>query len=310
MQCQQPSPHRDVEPGKHATSGTHGICKKDPNIYHLSLTPPGSDEILGEGEKAAPEPAMSVAENDKREVCPLHGWIGRRAFQHERHDLCEAPEGSTSDAVEPEESADARSDEDTDEDTNEDTNEDTDGNSEEEQEAPSVGVPPEEETPPSGRSSARRSGIPPKQTLAVRRITRLELATGRAELKALGADAPYERPRTRGDCAQVPRPCPYIACKYSLYLDVSSTGSIILNFPHLEPGQMPAERSCALDLAERGPMTLEYIAVVTNLTRERIRQIELKALNRRGRSAAVALGLGPESSDPTEEKKRQPPDKP
>jgi hypothetical protein len=245
---------------------------------------------------------MSVAENDKREVCPLHGWVGRHAFQRERHDLCEAPEGSTSDAVELEEEADASSDEDTEEDTN--------GGPEEEQEAPPVGVTPGEETPPSGRSSARRSGIPPKQTLAVRRITRLELATGRAELKALGADAPYERPRTRGDCAQVPRPCPYIACKYSLYLDVSLTGSIILNFPHLEPGQMPAERSCALDLAERGPMTLEYIAVVTNLTRERIRQIELKALSRRGRSAAIALGLGPESSDPPGVKKRQPPDKP
>jgi hypothetical protein len=234
---------------------------------------------------------MSVAENDKREVCPLHGWVGRRAFQHERHDLCEAPEGST---FESEEEADASSDDDDDE--------DIDGGSEEEQEARDpVRVPPEEETPPSGRSSARRSGIPSKQTLPVRRITRHELATGRAELKALGADAPYERPRTRGDCAQVPRPCPYIACKYSLYLDVSPTGSIILNFPHLEPGQMPAERSCALDLAERGPMTLEYIAVVTNLTRERIRQIELKA-SRRGRSAAAALGLGPESSDPSGEK--------
>jgi hypothetical protein len=75
-------------------------------------------------------------------------------------------------------------------------------------------------------------------------------------------------------------------------LDVSDTGSIILNFPHLEPGQMPADQSCALDLAERGEMTLEEIAAVTNLTRERIRQIELKALTRRALPAALALGLG------------------
>ena len=208
---------------------------------------------------------MKLEENDKREVCPLHGWVGRSPFQHDRHDLCEPPEGSTPDAVDPDEDAEEPQEE---------------PEPEEEEEESPVEVPPEEEAPPPGRSSARRCGIPSKQTLAVRRITRLELATGRAELKALGADAPYERPRTRGDCAQVPRPCPYVACKYSLYLDVSLTGSIILNFPHLEPGQMPAERSCALDLAERGPRTLEYIAVVTNLTRERIRQLELKALTR------------------------------
>jgi hypothetical protein len=77
---------------------------------------------------------------------------------------------------------------------------------------------------------------------------------------------------------------------------VSETGSIILNFPHLEPGQMPPHQSCALDLAERGAMTLEDIAVVTNLTRERIRQVELKALVRRARPAAVAMGLGPEDA--------------
>lgn len=254
---------------------------------------------------------MSLAENDKREVCPLHGWVGRRAFQHERHDLCEAPEGSMP-IVDPEEDLDEELDESSDEDSDEPSEggdaPEISQEDQEEEDGPSG--EPVEETAPSGRSSARRSGIPSKKTLAVRRITRLELATGRAELKALGADAPYERPRTRGDCAQVPRPCPYVACKYSLYLDVSSTGSIILNFPHLEPGQMPAERSCALDLAERGPMTLEYIAVVTNLTRERIRQVELKALTRRGRPAAVALGLGPDSSNPAGTKTRQHPKKP
>lgn len=202
-------------------------------------------------------------ELDKREVCPVHGWIGRGNFLRDRHDLCEVP------------LAEADVD---------------DG-------AVAEALPTEPETvplevPPTPRGSRRR--IPPKKTVAVRRLTRFELQAGRDELKALGADAPYARPKTRGDCVGGPRPCPFVACSMNLYLDVSETGSIVLNFPHLEPGQMPAKHSCALDLADRGGMTLEEIAVVTNLTRERIRQVELRALSRRALPSAVALGLGPE----------------
>jgi hypothetical protein len=226
---------------------------------------------------------MSLSERNKREVCRLHGWVGRRAFQQDRHDLCAAPsEALLVDSDDPDDlDDDAEGDPEADIGTDE---EDVDASADDETESESRW----------SRASARRRGIPPKKTLAVRRITQLELAAGRAELQALGGNEPYDRPKTRSDCAGVSRPCPYVACKYSLYLDVSETGSIILNFPHLEPGEMPADRSCALDLAEHGAMTLEEIAVVTNLTRERIRQIELKALIRRARPAAVAMGLGPE----------------
>jgi len=228
---------------------------------------------------------MSLSDSDKREVCKAHGWVGRRAFQRDRHDLCVAPEedppsddDEPADEVDPDpEDADAV---------------DVDAIVDEDSEDEGVAVA----EPRWSRAAARRRGIPPKKTLAVRRITQVDLAVGRAELRALDADAPYDRPRTRGDCANVPRPCPYVACKHSLYLDVSETGSIIFNFPHLDPGEMPAHQSCALDLAERGAMTLEDIAVVTNLTRERIRQVELRALIRRARPAAVALGLAAEDA--------------
>ena len=227
---------------------------------------------------------MSLSYDDKREVCPLHGWVGRRVFQRDRHDLCEAP----AEDLPPEEDEVPPADEDGGDEDDEVVVEDDEVVDETEE--------PSEDEPRWSRAAARRRGIPPKKTLAVRRITQLELAAGRAELKALGADEPYERPKTRGDCARVPRPCPYVACKFSLYLDVSETGSIILNFPHLEPGEMPPDQSCALDLADRGAMTLEDIAVVTNLTRERIRQVELKALIRRARPAAIEMGLGPEDA--------------
>jgi hypothetical protein len=235
---------------------------------------------------------MSLSANDKREVCPLHGWVGRRAFQRDRHDLCPAPvEDPPSEDAEYEAASDDEEVEHEDDDVDVDEEDDDEGEAEAEKSPAAKRIEPRW-----SRASARRRGIPPKKTLAVRRITQLELAAGRAELAALGADEPYDRPMTRGDCARVPRPCPYVTCKYSLYLDVSDTGSIILNFPHLEPGQMPADQSCALDLAERGPMTLEDIATVTNLTRERIRQVELKALLRRARPAAIAMGLEPEDA--------------
>ena len=84
------------------------------------------------------------------------------------------------------------------------------------------------------------------------------------------------RPRTRADCINGPRPCLFVSCKHNLYLDVNpETGSIKLNFPHLEPWEMV--ESCSLDVAERGGITLEEVGTIVNLTRERVRQVEVRA---------------------------------
>jgi hypothetical protein len=73
------------------------------------------------------------------------------------------------------------------------------------------------------------------------------------------------------------RPCPFVSCKHHLYLDVSArTGAIKLNFPDLEVWEMT--ESCALDVADRAGATLEEVGAIMNLTRERIRQVEVKAL--------------------------------
>ena len=83
---------------------------------------------------------------------------------------------------------------------------------------------------------------------------------------------PILRPRTRGECANVPRPCPFVSCSKHLYLDVNpDTEKLKLNFPDIEPHQMI--ESCSQDMADRGPQTLEAIGAAVNVTRERARQI-------------------------------------
>jgi hypothetical protein len=91
--------------------------------------------------------------------------------------------------------------------------------------------------------------------------------------------ADYDRPQRRSECATGPRPCLYVACKHHLYLDVNpETGSIKLNFPDKEPWEL--EETCALDVAERGGVTLEEVGDILNLTRERVRQVEVTGLTK------------------------------
>jgi hypothetical protein len=67
----------------------------------------------------------------------------------------------------------------------------------------------------------------------------------------------------------------------SLYLDVNEdNGSIIYRFPHRSPEDMPAEASCALDIADQGGASLEDVGRATNVVKERSRQIEEKSLIR------------------------------
>lgn len=85
------------------------------------------------------------------------------------------------------------------------------------------------------------------------------------------------RPRVRADCQSVPRPCPWVGCRHHLYLEVKRNGALKLNFPDLEPGDLAPDRSCSLDGAEEGGMTLQVAGDRMNLTRERTRQIEVRA---------------------------------
>jgi hypothetical protein len=122
------------------------------------------------------------------------------------------------------------------------------------------------------------------------------------------------RPRTRGDCIDGPRPCPFAGCRWHLGLRVQKNGTILVSLPAadyretdkgrcLNPRKVPggiaeitrlievaAEHvaglpegwSCALDVADRvadgEPISYVPIAEHLGVDRERVRQIAEEAL--------------------------------
>ena len=122
------------------------------------------------------------------------------------------------------------------------------------------------------RRRARRTR-PRSKTIAMKRLTREELRIG----ALLNPPVDIPRPETRAECQGETGPCPWVACKHHLYLDVNpETGSIKINFPDLEPWEL--KHTCALDIADRNGITLEDVGEIMNLTRERIRQVEVRGL--------------------------------
>ncbi|MEK9132570.1 MAG: hypothetical protein AAB606_02590, partial [Patescibacteria group bacterium] len=85
------------------------------------------------------------------------------------------------------------------------------------------------------------------------------------------------------------RPCPFVGCQFNLYLDINPrNGHIKLNFPDIEPDEMPAHLSCTLDVVgampantymhdASGRISLEEVGAILNLTRERSRQVVMEA---------------------------------
>ena len=139
-----------------------------------------------------------------------------------------------------------------------------------------------------------RDGRFRSKTIAPKRLTRDE--------KRLALSLVYpedvDRPKVRAECQSVQRPCPFVSCEHHLYLDVNpQSGAIKLNFPHLEVWQMA--ETCALDVADRGGITLEEVGAILNLTRERIRQVEVRGLSKIRSQSGEELGPSTSFKSPT-----------
>ncbi len=130
--------------------------------------------------------------------------------------------------------------------------------------------------------------LPRAHTVSVKRIGNAIMRESQAETREYTTSIP----RTYGECQEralgtPSNPCAHLRCTHSLLLDVSDdTGSYKVTWPHLTSGhygdeyeQLP-RHTCALRVAEQGGMTLDEIGEIMNLTRERVRQIETKALLR------------------------------
>jgi hypothetical protein len=136
---------------------------------------------------------------------------------------------------------------------------------------------------PDDKSSRKRA-----KTLSRKQMAREHRkARARGELVEL---VDYWRPENRSDCLTMERPCLFVSCRHHLYLDVNpETGSMKLNFPDKEVWEL--EDTCALDVADRGGITLEEVGAIMNLTRERIRQVEVRGLEKLKEVPETAGGL-------------------
>lgn len=137
-------------------------------------------------------------------------------------------------------------------------------------------TPAKQPADPGRPNKRKRRSRERARTISIRRLSKAELNRGR-ELYPEAEDT--WRPKTRGECVDMERPCPFVSCKYHLYIDVHPVrGSIKINFPDMEVWEMT--ETCALDVADRQGITLEEVGGIMNLTRERVRQVETAGLSK------------------------------
>lgn len=81
-----------------------------------------------------------------------------------------------------------------------------------------------------------------------------------------------QRPTVRSECPPV-RPCPFIGCRYNLYLD--NNGDLSDNSAPWEQLTVDGRdvSNCSLDVAAEGGKTPDELAAMLGVSRQRVEQI-------------------------------------
>jgi hypothetical protein len=141
----------------------------------------------------------------------------------------------------------------------------------------------------------RRPGVRRARSEQAHRITKEFVDRMRMEYpESEHPHAGHGKPATRGECISrglgtPDLPCPYVSCVHHAAIAVEDGGSIRHSFPDRDPDD--ARETCTLAVADRGGATLDEVASVLNVVRERARQIEAVAL------ANLRARLPPEMRD-------------
>ena len=107
---------------------------------------------------------------------------------------------------------------------------------------------------------------------------------------------PMVRPKTRGECAGGPRPCPWVSCRYHLMLTVDRFGKVTEHFADIED----MRETCALDVADKGePMMHGEIAALVGVSPQMAQQNDTVALHTLARR--LGDGYSPRAKERAEE---------
>lgn len=108
--------------------------------------------------------------------------------------------------------------------------------------------------------------------------------------------AGIQRPATRADCEpgglNEARPCPWVSCRYHLYLDALPNGSLRINNADVGPEELERMRAtCALDVASEGEHTEEVTAEFAGLGSSQAFQAQWQRTRETLRDALNGHGL-------------------
>ncbi len=97
------------------------------------------------------------------------------------------------------------------------------------------------------------------RTISIKRYATKTLRWETIEANKILAELDVQRPKIRADCLEggsnAERPCPFVSCKFHLFLDVSErSGAIKINFPGLEIWEM--NETCVVETSSEpaGPL--------------------------------------------------------